>query len=107
MVRSPAQRGVSNHGRTRAAAPGPHPSRRSARAGLLRMRITVSTSTRQGRRGGDRVDRIPNQKANAEEAMTTSPATKHSRLRHVLLATVVMAAWPALAAEVTPERIAN
>jgi alcohol dehydrogenase (cytochrome c) len=47
------------------------------------------------------------QKANAEEAMTTSRSTKHSRLQHVLLATVVMAAWPALAAEVTPERLAN
>jgi alcohol dehydrogenase (cytochrome c) len=39
--------------------------------------------------------------------MTTSRSTKHSRLQHVLLATVVMAAWPALAAEVTPERLAN
>jgi alcohol dehydrogenase (cytochrome c) len=47
------------------------------------------------------------QKANAEDAMTISRSTKHSRLRHVLLATVVMAAWPALAAEVTPERLAN
>jgi alcohol dehydrogenase (cytochrome c) len=39
--------------------------------------------------------------------MTISRSTKHSRLQHVLLATVVMAAWPALAAEVTPERLAN
>jgi alcohol dehydrogenase (cytochrome c) len=38
--------------------------------------------------------------------MTTSPSTRHSRLRHVLLATAMLA-WPALAAEVTPERLAN
>jgi alcohol dehydrogenase (cytochrome c) len=48
-----------------------------------------------------------NQKAKAEDAMTISRSTKHTRLQHVLLATVVMAAWPALAAEVTPERLAN
>jgi alcohol dehydrogenase (cytochrome c) len=47
------------------------------------------------------------QKANAEDAMTISRSIKHARLQHVLLATVVMAAWPALAAEVTPERLAN
>jgi alcohol dehydrogenase (cytochrome c) len=46
------------------------------------------------------------QKAKAEDAMTISRSTKHARLQHVLLATVVMA-WPALAAEVTPERLAN
>ena len=39
--------------------------------------------------------------------MTTSRATKHARLRYALLATVLMAASPALAAEVTPERLAN
>jgi alcohol dehydrogenase (cytochrome c) len=39
--------------------------------------------------------------------MTTSRSTKHARLQHVLLATVALAAWPALAAEVTPERLAN
>src|SRR5216683_1476005 len=38
--------------------------------------------------------------------MTTSRSTKYARLRHVLPATVVMAAGPALAAEVTPERLA-
>jgi alcohol dehydrogenase (cytochrome c) len=47
------------------------------------------------------------QKTNAEEAMTTSHSTEHARLQHVLLATVALAAWPALAAEVTPERLAN
>ena len=35
--------------------------------------------------------------------MTTSP----SRFKHVLLAGAMMAAWPALAADVTPERLAN
>src|SRR5260370_32450384 len=37
----------------------------------------------------------------------TSRSTNHARCKHVLLATVLMAAWPALAAEVTPERLAN
>src|SRR6266851_6751557 len=39
--------------------------------------------------------------------MTTSRSTKYARLRHVLPATVLLAASPALAAEVTPERLAN
>ena len=39
--------------------------------------------------------------------MSTSRSTNHARLRHVLLAGAMMAAWPALAAEVTPERLAN
>ena len=39
--------------------------------------------------------------------MTLCPSTKHSGLRHALLATVLLAASPALAAEVTPERLAN
>src|SRR6202790_5517452 len=39
--------------------------------------------------------------------MATSRSTKHARLRHVLLATTLLAASPALAAEVTPERLAN
>jgi hypothetical protein len=51
--------------------------------------------------------RIAVQKANAEEAMTLSSSTNHSRLRQALLATVLLAASPALAAEVTPERLAN
>jgi alcohol dehydrogenase (cytochrome c) len=51
--------------------------------------------------------RAPIQKANAEEAMVLSSSTKHSGLRHALLATVLMAGSPALAAEVTPERLAN
>ena len=38
--------------------------------------------------------------------MTLCPSTKHSGLRHALLATVLLAS-PALAAEVTPERLAN
>jgi alcohol dehydrogenase (cytochrome c) len=50
--------------------------------------------------------RIPIQKTNAEEAMTLCSSTKHSGLRHALLASVLLAA-PALAAEVTPERLAN
>jgi alcohol dehydrogenase (cytochrome c) len=39
--------------------------------------------------------------------MTLSSSTKHSGLRHALLATVLIAASPALAGEVTPERLAN
>jgi alcohol dehydrogenase (cytochrome c) len=39
--------------------------------------------------------------------MTRARSTTHARFKHVLLATVLMAAWPALAAEVTPERLAN
>jgi alcohol dehydrogenase (cytochrome c) len=37
----------------------------------------------------------------------TTRSTKPSRLKHALLATVLLAASPALAAEVTPERLAN
>src|SRR5260370_33997087 len=37
----------------------------------------------------------------------TSRSTNHPRCKHVLLAAVLMGAWPALAAEVTPERLAN
>ena len=39
--------------------------------------------------------------------MTRARSTTHARFKHVLLATVLIAAWPALAAEVTPERLAN
>jgi alcohol dehydrogenase (cytochrome c) len=39
--------------------------------------------------------------------MPTSGSTKHCGLKHALLATIALAAWPALAAEVTPERLAN
>jgi len=39
--------------------------------------------------------------------MSMSRSTTHSGLKRALLATVLLAAWPALAAEVTPERLAN
>src|ERR1700722_12469519 len=52
------------------------------------------------------IDCSPRPRTNAEEAMT-SRSTNHARLRHVLLATVLLTAWPAVAAEVTPERLAN
>src|SRR3981081_3821683 len=39
--------------------------------------------------------------------MSMSRSTTHSGLKRVLLATVLLAASPALAAEVTPERLAN
>jgi alcohol dehydrogenase (cytochrome c) len=39
--------------------------------------------------------------------MPTSRCPRYSRLKHALLTTVMLAASPALAAEVTPERLAN
>ena len=39
--------------------------------------------------------------------MAMSRSTTHSRLKGALLATALLAAAPALAAEVTPERLAN
>jgi alcohol dehydrogenase (cytochrome c) len=50
---------------------------------------------------------MPIPKINTEEAMATSRSTTHPRLKRVLLATALLAAAPALAAEVTPERLAN
>jgi alcohol dehydrogenase (cytochrome c) len=47
------------------------------------------------------------QKANAEEAIAMSRSTTQSRFKCALLATALFAAAPALAAEVTPERLAN
>jgi alcohol dehydrogenase (cytochrome c) len=92
---------------TTAVRPAPLSAARAATAASQRLPPT----TRHGTGGDDKVKR-PRSRNRAEEAMPTSRFTKQSRLKHALLATALLsalpvAATPALAAEVTPERLAN